>query len=104
MTRISRFAIAALLIIAAAAPPVHAVNGPQTDIYYYGACDLSPVGHKWKDCGNSAWQMTGVTAAYMEVMTLDCETSEEVTKYYYGCLTSSCEISQTAFNNRGSGC
>jgi len=104
MNRISRFAIAALLLIAAAAPPVHAVNGPQTDIYYYGACDTFPVGHKWKDCGNSGWTMTGVTAQWMEVRTVNCQTWEEVTQYYYGCLTSSCLISEAEFLNRSSGC
>ncbi len=82
-----------VLLLAAFALPVFAVDGPQTDIYYYEEC-TDEVGYKWKDCGNSAWQMTGVTGRYAMVRTFDCQTGEEVTKYYDGCLTNYCEMTE----------
>lgn len=104
MSRLVRIALIALLAAATVAPPSYAVDGPQTDIYYYPEDCGDEVGHKWKECGNSGWQMTGTTGPWMLVVTFNCETSDYQRRYYYGCLTGSCEISEAAWIARWESC
>ena len=82
-----------LLATLAVSPSTFAVDGPQTDIYYYNVCG-DEVGHKWKECGNSGWQMTGTTASWMLVDTFSCDTSVSQRQYYNSCLTSACQVTE----------
>jgi hypothetical protein len=81
------------LLVVAVSPSTYAVDGPQTDIYYYDECG-EEVGYKWKECGNSGWQMTGTTASWMLVVTFSCDTFVYQRQYYNGCLTSACQVTE----------
>lgn len=99
-----RLIVLLTLIASLLASPAFPINGPQTDIYYYADCPGDEVGHKWKECGNSGWQMSGTTAPWMLVVTFDCETSEYVRKYYHNCLFAQCEVSEADWIAHWSAC
>ena len=65
--------------------PLRAVNGPETDIYYYTGCSgtLTYVGHAHKNCYLFGWTYDGQQSGdWSEVVTYDCDTEELKTTYY----------------------
>lgn len=81
--------------------PARAVNGPETDIYYYTGCSgtLTYVGHSYKNCYLFGWTHTGQTYGdWSEVVTYDCDTSELKTTYYKYVNGVAYVVSQATFN------
>ncbi|HYI13021.1 MAG TPA: hypothetical protein VEK57_28500 [Thermoanaerobaculia bacterium] len=91
--------IASLMLLVTG--PVRAVNGPETDIYYYTGCNgtLTYVGHAHKNCYLFGWTYTGQQSGdWSEVVTYDCDTQELKTTYYKYVNGVAYLVSQATFN------